>query len=116
MSRFIVKFAPETDAYALWSLVVDGPVAVGSRAEVTRDRIELYGPSDRLDAAFAAADARGTSSIHGVGRWDDPVVVAATGTCCGELQRADLAEFCAHMLAQNHDRAAALLTLDEDDV
>lgn len=76
MPRFIVKVAPDRDAYLEWSTVVDAPVSVGVRDAFVAE----YG-----EERVARADVAGTSAryfhwlppVEQAGGWGDP------GLLCG---------------------------------
>lgn len=70
MPRFIMKVAPDRDAYIEWSTVVDAPVSIGTRAAYAAEHGE-----ERL----ARTDTQGTSAAYSDklppteqdGGWDD---------------------------------------------
>jgi hypothetical protein len=116
MSDFLVKIDPDGTTYALWSTFNDQPFVVGERPEIEDAYRDLYGqPADEwIPRKFALADATGSSSLVGSGRWGKPLT-ATSGDTGGEVPRERLSEFCSLIMAEQYDAAAALIVPDPDD-
>lgn len=87
MGDYIVKVAPERDAYLAISTYSDQVIAFGDRESIIEDLFEMddrkrdriresdFGhPENRL----VRADERGSSSLMGDGRWDDESLMYCT--------------------------------------
>ncbi|WP_432041449.1 3'-5' exonuclease [Streptomyces cadmiisoli] len=95
----LVKAAPDTDLYVLWSTVCEMPGGVFSRESA----LEYGFPRTRLDRA----DQNGSSDLScGNGHWDDTGFVAEQR---GWLKRERLADYAVKYLNGDEDGAYALL-------
>lgn len=98
----IIKPTPDDDRYVLWSSVAEGPVFVGTRADML-DHLGP-GPTDNpTERRLKRADLAGTSRVDGEYGWGDFVIFEQRGIVdcskLGELARAVLVD---------RDRDAAL--------
>lgn len=71
MPTYIVKPVRDRDEYVVWSTIVDAPIAVGTRAELAPQLLEMYGYQAGDPARFERADEKGTSALGNDFGWDD---------------------------------------------
>ena len=119
MPSFVVKVAPDADAYVVWSTIVAAPTAWGTRDEIAAYllddsplKAEYAHPS--ITERFDRADATGTSAYdpRNYG-WDDDGFIFAQR---GWLPRARLAEFLASFDPDAETFDETLLEPFEDEV
>jgi hypothetical protein len=114
MGEFIMRTAPDRDQYVLWSSVADDAKFVGTRDEIAVYLTTQYGYDHPAEKRLTRADATGTSSHIGEGRWGDDLIVDQRGM----LRRSDLGRYLEAWEADDQAAMDALLTLfdeDEDD-
>lgn len=104
MSHIIIKVSPDVDRYVEWSTVLDGPTAIGTRADMLREIMATNDqPAGDIEKRLRRADMTGTSAVGTFelfGSWSDTGFVVENR---GWLPRAKLGEF------------LDLYDLDEDD-
>lgn len=70
MPTVVVKAEPDSDLYMVWSTVVDGPTAVGTRAEIAEYLSQFHSDTDDPEERLDRADKTGTSGMWpGAGQW-----------------------------------------------
>lgn len=114
MAQAIVRAAPDSELYLVWSSVVDAPVFVG-----VRDSIVKYATRDwrltaaEAEAAVARADADGSSDrVIRFGWWDDdhlPVMEGSPSDGWYHIRRDRLVEYAQALLHDDEQAAVALL-------
>lgn len=111
MPHFVVRLAPDTDAYVLWSTTSDRPVTTVLTREQTAQTLHHrgeVGDGMRLDRA----DIHGTSATgdaDGTYSWDDPhILVADIGGDWRLVPRTQLLEFCRALDSGDTEQAVAL--------
>jgi hypothetical protein len=113
MGRTVIKAERAGDVYMIYSTVVDGFIAIGTREELAaEERID--------DREFARADERGSSSVFKRGLWESKtLMIAAVETRSDSqyylLDRKDFGEYARLMLAERDAEAEALLTAVKDE-
>lgn len=92
MPSYIVKINPEDDLYTYWSTIVDAPLFLGTRAELTdyllREARDA-GVETAADERFERADRTGTSSVDGFYDWGEKDFIVEQR---GVVLRADIPE------------------------
>jgi hypothetical protein len=120
MPSFILKVTPDRDLYVKWSTIVENMTRSGTRAEFLEHLAAvqpdlLDDPGHCPEARLARADAYGTSALTHPpdGGWDDKSLIVDQR---GILPRADLEAYVDAIVADNFNKAYALLVPFEDDV
>lgn len=104
MPSYIIKPEPDEDLYVLWSDVVEAPVIIGTRAEVTRVLQSWGRPAEAERDRFDRADRHGSSAMwpktdRPIYGWDDAAGFIAEQR--GVLRRGDLTVYARLRLAND---------------
>lgn len=119
MGRYIIKPHKDLDLYIEWSTVVDAPLFVGSRVEITEYLTggighDAHTPSlalERLDRA----DERGSSMLDPTGcDWDSVGLIPCTHRGQRWLRRGRLGAYCLLVMEDDPEGAYALTEPLED--